>query len=74
MHICEGPGPTVRQCIYTECSHGPGVEQLAVRGFWRGEQVYLSFTELSPNQLDPLGVESPLSPAAQLVRARWPHG
>ncbi len=32
-----------------------------MRGFWRGEHFYLSFAELSPKELDHLGVESPLS-------------
>ncbi len=54
-HFAKAPGPAVHQCICTECSPGQGVEQLAVRGFWRGEQIYLSFAELSPNQLDHLG-------------------
>uniref|UniRef100_A0A672MWQ7 Transcription factor 7-like 2 n=1 Tax=Sinocyclocheilus grahami TaxID=75366 RepID=A0A672MWQ7_SINGR len=53
-----GPAPPVCQCVRAECSLGQGEEQLAVRGFWRGKQVYLSGSETSPNQLDRLEMES----------------
>ncbi len=53
--------PVVCQRIHAECSLGQGVEQLTVRCLWGRKQVYLCKSETSPNQLDRLGMESPLS-------------
>ncbi len=39
--FAQAPHPAVCQCVRAECSLSQGVKQLAVRGLWRGKQVYL---------------------------------
>ncbi len=49
------------QCVRAKGDLGKGVIQLAVGGLVGSKQVYLAFPELTPNQLDRLGMVSPFS-------------
>ncbi len=59
--LAKAPRPAVSQRICAEYSLGQEVKQLAVRSLWGREQVYLCKSEMSPNELDRLGMESSLS-------------
>ncbi len=54
------------QCVCAEGALVQGEVQLAVGGLRGGKQVYLSFPESTPDQLDRLGMESPLSGECEL--------
>lgn len=55
------------QCIRAEGLLRQGVKQLAMGRVREGKHVYLSIPEVSPNQLDRLGVESPFSQKGGLM-------
>ncbi len=54
------------QRVLAEGGLGQGVIQLAVGGLVGSKQVHLSFPELTPDQPDCLGMESPFSRGREL--------
>ncbi len=54
------------QCVRAEGALVQGKIQLKVGGHVGSKQVYLSFPELTPDQPDHLGMESPFSGGGEL--------
>ncbi len=55
------------QCVCAKGSLGQGIEQPEAGGFLGSKQIYLGFPELTPNELDHLGMESPFSGEGELL-------
>ncbi len=55
------------QCVCVKGSLGQGIEQPEAGGFLGSKQIYLGFPELTPNELDHLGMESPFSGEGELL-------